>query len=53
MIGRAKSEQAEDAGSVHTWSGMDATEDDGMRRFAAGPSGLHFRPGAPRERSFA
>jgi hypothetical protein len=46
MLGRAKCEQAEDAGSVHTWSGMDATEDDGMRRIAAGPSGLYFRPGA-------
>ena len=37
MVGRAKGEQAEDAGSAHTWSGMGATEDDGMRRFAAGP----------------
>ena len=39
LLGRARTEQAKDAGSVRIERNTDATEDAGMRRFAAGHAG--------------
>jgi ketosteroid isomerase-like protein len=44
----ARTEQAKDAGNAHIRGDMGATEDAGMRRFAAARSGVYFRRGALR-----
>jgi hypothetical protein len=45
LAGRAKTEQAKDAGRPHTEGGMGPTEDAGMRRFAAVQSARLFGRG--------
>jgi len=39
LLGRAKTEQAKDAGSARIGRNTGATEDAGLRRFAAGRGG--------------